>query len=290
MTGVTSDQLRHQAEAHVIATSYRDWRGRRAEVGEQTPACCTRSHGRPAVLARRAGDSRVGPAGGRWPHPRAGFLPRQHRPAGAGGSPSPLYSLRPARSWAMRTRSGRASTSDGPSWVVRSAARSLRGELSERSLGPARVGDRWSLRCLGLEDAGDETQICVGAVNPRAAQRPPGYALPSSGKPRRGRLGLSQPVRAGRARSMVRFAISAIHAVHSQVLIGSFMSVGAEHVGERGAHAQDQDRQAGHVGGDRPRRAGHPGLGEQVVGDLPGHAEQRASRSRTTWRTGGSGR
>jgi hypothetical protein len=38
--------------------------------------------------------------------------------------------------------------------------------------------------------------------------------------------------------------------------------------------AQDQHRQAGHQGGDGPGRACRPGLGEQVVGDLFGHAER----------------
>jgi hypothetical protein len=54
----------------------------------------------------------------------------------------------------------------------------------------------------------------------------------------------------------------------------SAAGVGAEHVRQRGAHGQDQDRQAGHEGGDRPRRLRRPGLGEQAVGDLPGHAER----------------
>ena len=46
--------------------------------------------------------------------------------------------------------------------------------------------------------------------------------------------------------------------------------------------AEDQDRQAGHHGGDRPRRPGRPGLGHQMVGHLPGHAQARRSRSPTT--------
>ena len=40
---------------------------------------------------------------------------------------------------------------------------------------------------------------------------------------------------------------------------------------------QDQDRQAGHDRGDGPRRPRHPGLGQQVVGDLPGHAEREGA-------------
>ena len=53
----------------------------------------------------------------------------------------------------------------------------------------------------------------------------------------------------------------------------------AESVGEGGAQAQDQDGQAGHGGGDAPWRMPGPGLGEEVVGDLPGHTQhQRADR------------
>ena len=48
----------------------------------------------------------------------------------------------------------------------------------------------------------------------------------------------------------------------------------------RESHGQDQDRQAGHDGGDRPRRPGHPSLGHQVVGDLPGHAEREGADRR----------
>ena len=54
-------------------------------------------------------------------------------------------------------------------------------------------------------------------------------------------------------------------------------SVGAQHVGQGGPHGQDQDRQAGHDRGDGPRRPRRPGLGEQVVGDLSGHAEREGA-------------
>jgi len=57
-------------------------------------------------------------------------------------------------------------------------------------------------------------------------------------------------------------------------------------VHQRGPRAQDQDRQAGYDGGDRPRHPCHPGLGHQVVGDCPA-CRARRSRSPTTWRTGG---
>ena len=50
-------------------------------------------------------------------------------------------------------------------------------------------------------------------------------------------------------------------------------SIGAEHVGQRSPHGQDQDRQAGHDRGDGPRRPRRPGLGQEVVGHLSGHAE-----------------
>ena len=53
--------------------------------------------------------------------------------------------------------------------------------------------------------------------------------------------------------------------------------IGAQHVGQRGPHGQDQDRQAGHDRGDGPRRTRRPGLGQQVVGDLPGHAEREGA-------------
>jgi hypothetical protein len=49
--------------------------------------------------------------------------------------------------------------------------------------------------------------------------------------------------------------------------------IGAEHVSQRGPHGQDQDRQAGHDRGDGPWCPRRPGLGQQVVGHLSGHAE-----------------
>ena len=67
------------------------------------------------------------------------------------------------------------------------------------------------------------------------------------------------------------------------------LGVGAQHVGQRGPHGQDQDRQAGHDGGDRPRRPCHPGLGQQVVGDLPGHAEREGADRRPLGEPAGPG-
>ena len=53
----------------------------------------------------------------------------------------------------------------------------------------------------------------------------------------------------------------------------------AQHVGQGGPHAQDQDREAGHEGGDAPRCPGDVVLVHQVKRDLPGHAErERADR------------
>jgi 4-alpha-glucanotransferase len=87
---VTSDQLRRQAEAHGVATSYRDWHGHRVEVGEETLR---------AVLAA-LGDAPPGHTAGR---PLAAY------PAGPPAAPAPpgrcwgftvqLYSLRSRGSW-----------------------------------------------------------------------------------------------------------------------------------------------------------------------------------------------
>ena len=55
--------------------------------------------------------------------------------------------------------------------------------------------------------------------------------------------------------------------------------VAADQVSERGPHAQDQDRKAGHQRRDLPGHPCHVRLGEQVIGHLPGHAQQqRADR------------
>ena len=71
-----------------------------------------------------------------------------------------------------------------------------------------------------------------------------------------------------------RYCWSAGHVVRC-VRCGA--GIGAEHVGQRGPHGQDQDRQAGHDHRDRPRRPRRPGLGQQVVGDLSGHAEREGA-------------
>ena len=53
--------------------------------------------------------------------------------------------------------------------------------------------------------------------------------------------------------------------------------VGVEEVGEGGGHAEDEDGQAGDGGGDGPGGVGGVGLGEEVVGDQPCHAEYQGA-------------
>jgi len=59
------------------------------------------------------------------------------------------------------------------------------------------------------------------------------------------------------------------------VRLAGVAGVGVLEMGEGGAHAQDQDGQAGHGRGDGPRGVRHPGLGQEVVGGLPGHAQEQ---------------
>jgi 4-alpha-glucanotransferase len=61
---VTSDQLRRRAGAQGIATTYRDWQGRRVEVGEETlRAVLAAMADVPALAADRAAPSPAGPGG-----------------------------------------------------------------------------------------------------------------------------------------------------------------------------------------------------------------------------------
>jgi hypothetical protein len=55
----------------------------------------------------------------------------------------------------------------------------------------------------------------------------------------------------------------------------------AEHVGEGGPHAQDQDREAGHEGGDGLGRRGDAVLVHEVERDLTGHAEREGEDRRS---------
>jgi 4-alpha-glucanotransferase len=101
---VTIDRLRREAEAHGVATSYRDWHGHRAEVGEETLRAVLAAMGeappqpgfRPAPdLGGGRGALAHQPLGARAGHHRAAPLP-----SGRGwGFTVQLYSLRSRRSW-----------------------------------------------------------------------------------------------------------------------------------------------------------------------------------------------
>src|SRR5207342_2765434 len=86
---VISDQLRRAAGAHGVATSYRDWRGGRAEVGEETL--------RTVLAAMGETPPRPGfqPLCAYASHPRAAPLPSGR----SWGFTVQLYSLRSRRSW-----------------------------------------------------------------------------------------------------------------------------------------------------------------------------------------------
>jgi 4-alpha-glucanotransferase len=91
--GVISGELLREAEAHGVATSYRDWHGRRAEVGEETLR---------AVLAAM-GDTPRRSVGAAARRPLAAQLSRARAaplPSGRSwGFTVQLYSLRSRRSW-----------------------------------------------------------------------------------------------------------------------------------------------------------------------------------------------
>lgn len=111
--------------------------------------------------------------------------------------------------------------------------------------------------------------------SPEAAS---GHSLPGSDETLRDRLGLrhtmprdhiGRPVRTGAA--VARQCVLAI--------LAQQVGIAAEHVGQGRAHAQDQDRQAGHGGSDAPGRVRDPVLRKKVVGDLARHAQhQRPDR------------
>src|SRR5215510_7889190 len=66
---VTVDRLRREAEARGVATSYRDWHGRRAEVGEETLRAVLAAMGdtppRPALGSTRGAGGGRGTGGSR---------------------------------------------------------------------------------------------------------------------------------------------------------------------------------------------------------------------------------
>jgi 4-alpha-glucanotransferase len=95
---VTSAQLRRRAEAHGVTTAYRDWQGRKIQVGDQTLEAVL------AVLGVTP-PARARPGAGRLAEPLAApWHPADHPAAPAGprsawGFTVQLYALRSHRSW-----------------------------------------------------------------------------------------------------------------------------------------------------------------------------------------------
>jgi 4-alpha-glucanotransferase len=90
---VISGELWRQAEAHGVATSYRDWHGQRAEVGEDTLRAVLAAMGE--TPRRNAGTAARGPLAAYLSRPRAAPLPSGR----SWGFTVQLYSLRSRRSW-----------------------------------------------------------------------------------------------------------------------------------------------------------------------------------------------
>ncbi len=88
-----SGELRREAEAHGVATSYRDWHGQRAEVGEETLRAVLAAMGE--TPRRNAGTAARRPLAAYLSRPRAAPLPSGR----SWGFTVQLYSLRSRRSW-----------------------------------------------------------------------------------------------------------------------------------------------------------------------------------------------
>ena len=88
-----SGELWREVEAHGVATSYRDWHGRRAEVGEETLRAVLAAMGE--TPRRNAGAAARGPLAAYLSRPRAAPLPSGR----SWGFTVQLYSLRSRRSW-----------------------------------------------------------------------------------------------------------------------------------------------------------------------------------------------
>ena len=88
-----SGELWREAEAHGVATSYRDWHGRRAEVGEETLRAVLAAMGETPRRNARAPARR--PLAAYLSRPRAAPLPSGR----SWGFTIQLYSLRSRRSW-----------------------------------------------------------------------------------------------------------------------------------------------------------------------------------------------
>jgi len=90
---VIGGELWRAAEAHGVATSYRDWHGRRAEVGEETLRAVLAAMGE--TPRRAAGAPARRPLAASLPRPRAAPLPSGR----SWGFTVQLYSLRSRQSW-----------------------------------------------------------------------------------------------------------------------------------------------------------------------------------------------
>src|SRR5262249_57184636 len=86
-------ELWREAEAHGVATSYRDWHGRRAEVGEETLRAVLAAMGE--TPRPNAGAPGRRPLAAYLSRPRAAPLPSSR----SWGFTVQLYSLRSRRSW-----------------------------------------------------------------------------------------------------------------------------------------------------------------------------------------------
>ena len=86
---MTGEQLRREAQAHGVATSYRDWRGQRAEVGEDTLRAVL------AALGEATPRQAPRPLRAHLGQPRAAPQPACR----SWGFTVQLYSLRSRRSW-----------------------------------------------------------------------------------------------------------------------------------------------------------------------------------------------
>jgi len=91
--GVTSGELRREAEAHGVATSYRDARGQRAEVGEETLRAVLAAMGE--TPRRNVGAAARRPLAAHLSRPPGAPLPSGR----SWGFTVQLYSLRSRRSW-----------------------------------------------------------------------------------------------------------------------------------------------------------------------------------------------
>jgi len=96
---VSGDRLRREAQAHGVATSYRDWRGRRVDVASQTLRAVLAALA--AVPGEPPGAGRMAPSPSSRARPFAAPLgPAAPAPAGRGwGFTVQLYSLRSGHSW-----------------------------------------------------------------------------------------------------------------------------------------------------------------------------------------------